>query len=114
MSDEKTANFHIYLLLHLSRLLGFFPVQNHAEDNEWLDLRNAQFKSFPPASERLEPELASLLRYFMESNLQSACELSNTRIQRNKLLEALLEYYSIHLPGMGEIKSYGILKEIFE
>jgi hypothetical protein len=34
-------------------------------------------------------------------------------VQRNAVLEDLLLYYHVHLPGLNRIKSLGVLKEVF-
>jgi len=34
--------------------------------------------------------------------------------QRNALLGKIIEYYSLHLPGFGEVKSYSVLQQIFK
>jgi len=114
MTDEGIANFHLFMMIHLTRFLGFFPVDNHGEENKWFNLRSGQFCNFPPeASSRLEPAVSSLLAKFMHSNLEEAASIKLNRNQRNELLSGILEFYGIHLQGMGEIKSFGVIKEVF-
>ena len=115
MAEEGIANFHIYIMLHLTRFLGFFPVNNHQKNTDYFDMRSGHFTATPSDfSSKLEPSAAVLLSKLMNSNLQEAGSIPLNRNLRNSLLESLLEYYSIHLPGMGEIRSYAVLKDIFD
>ena len=114
MADENTANFHLWFMVHLTRFLGFFPHDNHLGKEEWFNLRSGRFTSFPPeAASRLEPKTSLLMARIMRSNLEDTISIPLNRQQRNDLLSGLLEFYGIHLQGMGEIKSYSVMQEIF-
>jgi DNA repair protein RecO (recombination protein O) len=114
MTDDGTANFHLWFMLHLTRFLGFFPHDNHIDEGEWFNLRSGRFTTFPPeAGSRLEPRVSDTLAQFLRSGLQEAISIPLNRNQRNELLEGLLDFYRIHLQGMGEIKSYSVMQEIF-
>ncbi len=115
LAEEGVANFHLFIMVHLSRFLGFFPVDNQQKDSDWFDLTAGQFSSSPPEIHmRLDPAASSLLAKFMRSNLEETNALKMNRHQRNDLLAGLLEFYKIHLQGMGEIRSYAVLKDIFD
>ena len=114
LADNGVANFHLYMLVHLTRFLGFFPMDNHQSDEDWFNLRSGKFASFPPeSSSRLEQQESILLAQLIRSNLEEVNSIKLNRNQRNELLTGLINYYKLHLDGMGEIKSYGVLKEIF-
>lgn len=114
MAHEGIANFHLYMLINLTRFLGFFPVDNHKDKTDWFNLRSGQFSPLPPeASDRLKPAVAALLAKFMHSDLDEAVSIKLNHNQRNEMLSGMLEFYSIHLQGMGEIKSYSVMREIF-
>lgn len=36
-----------------------------------------------------------------------------SRIERNRCVEVILEYYKLHLPGFPEMKSFSVLQELF-
>ncbi len=115
LCEGGTANFHLYVLIHLTRFLGFFPVNNRQNQDDYFDLRNGCFSSNPPEySNSLNPPTASLLSQFINSNLEEANSIPLNRKLRNDLLSGLLDFYKIHLSAMGEIRSYAILKEIFD
>lgn len=114
IADSGIANFHLYMMVHLTRFLGFFPMDNHQSDEDWFNLRAGRFSSFPPESpSRLKQDSSALLAKLLRSNLEEVNSIRLNRDQRNELLKGMLDYYNLHLDGMGEIKSYGVLKEIF-
>ena len=114
LADEGVANFHLYLMIHLSRFLGFFPVDNY-QDNDWFNLTTGHFTTLPPEEpNRLDQGISALLARFLRSNLEETNAIPLNRHQRSKLLAGLLEFYKIHLSGMGEIRSYAVLKDIFD
>lgn len=115
LAEEGIANFHLYVLIHLTRFLGFFPVDNKINEGDWFDLRAGRFSSLlPEGSNRLNTDVSSLLAKFLQANIEEANTIKIKRQQRNDLLEALLEFYNIHMPEMGEIRSFKVLKEIFD
>ena len=115
IAEKGIANFHLYMLVHLTRFLGFFPVDNHHSEDDWFNLRAGRFSSFPPeSSSRLNQEPSALLAKILRSNLEEASGIKLNQTQRNDLLTGMLNYYNMHLDGMGEIQSYRVLKEIFD
>ncbi len=115
LATEGVANFHLYLMIHLTRYLGFFPVDNHQKESDWFDLRAGQFTTLPPeAPYRLDPSISALLARFLRSNLGETIAIKINRHQRTDLLAGLLDFYKTHLSGMGEIRSYQVLKDIFD
>ena len=36
-----------------------------------------------------------------------------SRMDRNRCIEVILQYYKIHVPGFPELKSFSVLKELF-
>ncbi len=115
MTEEGLANFHLHTLVHLTRFLGFFPLNNFQDKGDCFDLRSGQFSLNPPdPSNSLDPQTAKLLSKLINSSLVEANSIRLNHDIRNNLLSGLLKFYKMHLSGMGEIRSYGVLKEIFE
>jgi len=115
LAEEGIANFHLYMLVHLTRFLGFFPDGKQDEDDTWFDIRKDPLTKFPfEAPVRLDQSTSDLLATFLDSNLEETIEIKINRDQRNDLLEALLDYYRTHMPEMGVVRSHAVLKEIFD
>jgi len=115
LAGEGVANLHIYILIHLTRFLGFFPDINQKNDSIWFDMKAARFTNFPPETpNRVDPSISGLLAAFLNSGLDETIAIKLSRNQRSELIEALLVYYRTHLPEMGEIRSYPVLRAIFD
>lgn len=110
---EGTANFHLWFLVHLSRLLGFFP-GNAYTDGDWFDVREGLYTPRQPAHGlAMEPQNARLLHDMVECDVHSLQEIGLNRRERVGFLEALLGYYGYHLDAIHAVRSVGILREVF-
>jgi DNA repair protein RecO (recombination protein O) len=92
--EHAFENFHLLFLLKLCRFLGF-GIQN---TNEILGPRITDDSS--------EKIIARLLHAEYEEVIMI------TSKQRREILELILEFYTDHLEGLGEIKSVQVLKEV--
>ena len=115
--DEKRigfANFHIAFLAGLSSFLGFEPSPFADAGVSYFDLQNGIFVKMPPVhGEYAGREISEKLYAFFSSSFDEIEKISLTGSMRNEILETLLKYYSIHLPGLRHFKSLEILKEVF-
>jgi DNA repair protein RecO (recombination protein O) len=89
------ANFHIIFLFKYSKYMGIFP-ENHTEIKTYIRL-NTPYQ----------------LMHFLESSFENAHQFQLDSKTRSNLLSFMINYYQSHLEGMGEIKSFPILKEVF-
>ena len=112
--NESTAdynNFHICFLFELSKYLGFEPHNNYSDQNSYFDTREGQYTglslSFPLGFDAEQSK--SFLKIFDADLLGKPLK----RSERNLLLECMLAYYKMHVAGFNELKSYNILKELF-
>lgn len=113
---EKTgfANFHIAFLAGMSGFLGFEPTPCPDEAYKYFDLRNGIFVLMPPVhGEYAGGEISGYLAAFFTTSFEKTGQISLKGSMRNEILETLLRYYAIHLPGLRKFKSLEILKEVF-
>ncbi|HEY6162050.1 MAG TPA: DNA repair protein RecO [Bacteroidia bacterium] len=114
--DLKTgscADFHLYFLVQLSRYLGFYPSGNFSEEEKYFDMQDGVFRGTEPSHPlRLEPGLARRLDELMRGNYESIPSLGISHMERKALLEKLIQYYELHVPGLREIKSHKVLEEV--
>lgn len=111
--DEGVANFHLWFLANLSRLLGFYPDSEWVKGC-WIDIVEGKYTSIKPQhSLFLTPEYSELMRDFTECNVQHLGEIGLNRSQRVEFLASLLKYYSYHLDSIKSVQSIEILKEVF-
>ena len=113
-SKEGFANFHISFLSGLSSYLGLEPGKRLQKDDSYFDMLNGSFVPVPPVHGNYAgEEITSILADFFMSSYDSASKISLTGKMRNDVLETLLRFYSLHLPGLKKIRSLEVLKEVF-
>jgi DNA repair protein RecO (recombination protein O) len=113
-TSEGYANFHIAFLAGLSSFLGFEPGPRADSDDAFFDMINGNFVPIPPVHGNYSNEnISNILAKFFSSSYDSIDSIILTGKQRNEVLESLIKYYSLHLPGLKKLKSLEILKEVF-
>jgi DNA repair protein RecO (recombination protein O) len=111
---EGFANFHIAFLAGLSSFLGFEPGPRSDKENSFFDMVNGIFVPVPPLhGNYANKEITNILADFFEASYDSINKISLTGKMRNDVLETLIRFYSLHLPGLKKIKSLDVLKEVF-
>lgn len=104
------ANFHIILLLEITKYLGFYPDISNI-DQKYFDLNEGQFTPFLTTSSLSEHE-TNIFKKLIEQKFDNNQKITNS-IERQLLLKILIDYYSTHLPEFKKPKSLEILKEVF-
>jgi len=113
-SESGFANFHIVFLAGLSSFLGFEPGTRNDPEKKYFDLLNGTFVSMPPLNTPYaDPHVSDLLAEFFNVSFDKMGSIPLTGPLRNEVLETIIRYFSIHLPGLKKINSLNILKEIF-
>ena len=108
------ANFHIAFLAGLSSFLGFEPSSASDTEDVYFDMKNGIFVPVPPFHGfYATKEISKILAGFFSSSYESCDLIPLNGTLRNEVLETLVRYYSIHLPGLKKIKSLEVLKEVF-
>ena len=115
-ADESVVgNFGLYFALHLAGFFGFRIEDNYStEKNTILDLREGLFSSHHPSHQYyLEGQLAEATSQLLKSMQPE--ELKQIRLNqgnRRQLLQAYEDYYALHLPEFGRLKSLPVLQEL--
>jgi len=109
----SVANFHIVFLSSLTSLLGIAPDVSACTPGSIFDMRAGTYTRQPP----MHPDIlagteARLPLILSRLTFLSMRRLHLDRIQRRRLLEGILRYYSMHLP-VGRVPSLSILAELF-
>ena len=113
-SNDGFANFHLAFLAGLSSFLGFEPGKKLNDNQIFFDMKNGRFSEMPPVHGYYSNiENSSILARIFASSFDSVKNIALTGKQRNEILDDLLGYYNLHLPGLTSIKSLEVLKEIF-
>ena len=112
--QEGVANFHLWFLANLSRMLGFSPGNIYAE-GAWFDIAEGGFTLLPPriSTLALSKENARILNDLLECDVRYLAEIGLNRTQRVDFLNAMLVYYGYHLDAIHAVQSVKILREVF-
>jgi DNA repair protein RecO (recombination protein O) len=75
---------------------------------------NGIFVPYPPGHECFaDVGISGILAQFFSSSYEDTKTLILNGSLRNSVLDTLVKYYSLHLPGLKKIKSLEVLKEVF-
>ena len=109
-TEDHYTNLHLYFLIELTKYLGFEPQNNFSPRKPYFDCREGQFTALGLALPLgLNKDDSFLFSEFLKIN---SLKTNISNIQRQNLLETLLAYYRLHIPGFNDIKSLEVLKEV--
>lgn len=109
-THNETSNFHLILLLEITKFLGFYPDTSEM-DLPFFEMKEGVFSLFQAVSSLSEHQ-SNLLKKLIALKFDSDQKVFHVT-ERQILLKILIEYYSYHLDGFKQPKSLNILKEIF-
>ena len=112
--NTVTANFALFFALHLPHFLGFRISDNYNNTNNILDLEEGSFVSEQPVHPHfISGEEAKLTAQLLK--VMQPSELANFKLNqeiRRSLLLKYQEYYTLHLPEFGQLKTLQVLHEV--
>lgn len=112
--QSSVANFHLVFLMHLSRFLGFYPNLEGWQEGCCFDLRAGVFsKEVPTHRDYVQPTEAGRMEVLMRMDYPTMHLFRLSHHERNRLLEVAITYYRLHLPNFPDMKSLGVLRELF-
>lgn len=113
---ENVANFHLLFMLRLSKFYGFFPDASSYSEGSVFNLEDGIFHpgSRMVSSPVVEGNLAALLYVLLGTNFDELERLKMTANERQQLLSALIDFFSLHVEGMKEINSHAVLMSVFK
>lgn len=115
LTTGSVGLFHHTFMVILSKFLGFYPRNNYSEGQANFDLEAGEFTSMSgPQQLYATPPVSLAFHEVLIAGIDDMDKLSIPSAVRNGLLEMLINYYRLHVPGLKEIKSYSVLTEIFE
>jgi len=111
--NRSCANFHLVFLMHLTRFLGLYPNLDDGNKSDYFDLRDGCFTSLVPShSDYLSKEESSKVLLLMRMDFKTMHLFTMNHHDRNRCVDILLYYYRQHLPGLPQLKSLDVLREL--
>lgn len=112
--QDKFSNFHVVFLAQLTDLFGFQPQIETYQAKSYFDLQDGSFSISQPSHPYFINQIKSeLLKCIFETKFDQMDKLVLSNIERKELLTSLLDYYSIHVNSLSNLKSKQVLEEIF-
>lgn len=113
-ASGTTANFHLMFMMRVSMFLGFYPDMDTFTPDSYFDLRAGQFVSSAPFhKDFLTPSDARSIVTLMRMSPANMHLFRMSHTERNRIVEILLRFYSLHIPSFHGLKSWEVLKEVF-
>lgn len=110
--DDNYIDFHLIFLAQLSKYLGFFPQNVNEEMAHYFDYENGEFKKvLPNHTHFLEKEIAGDLKQIFIATYASKIKLTSSK--RRQVLNAMIDYYTLHFHNLSNLKSIEVLKELY-
>jgi len=111
--NEGLANFHLFFLIRLTRYLGFYPDTHSAATAGYFDLKDGLFRNYKPDSILyLSPPHTQNFAALLQCSFENLAQFKLSNDERRYLIHKLLDYYSLHIEGFGNIRSHEVLEEV--
>jgi DNA repair protein RecO (recombination protein O) len=111
---DNYVNIHLTFLVQLSAHLGFQPHEETYTDGSIFDLKEGVFTRETVGHVHfLDAHLSKILRGVIIADWQNTTAVKMTRTERQQLLNALIDYYRLHIDNFPDINSLKILQELF-
>lgn len=112
--ERGLGNFHLYFLIQLSNQLGFSPNDEEMELCKYFDLQNGIFiQNIPAHTQFLQNENVLDFKVLLNLELDNLDSLPLSKTRRRELLDALIEYYRLHLPDFKTVNSVEVLHNLW-
>ena len=110
--DEFSPVFHLKFLTLLSDQLGFYP-NLMCQEKEFFDIESGCFCENSNSKYAVGGETVRVFKELLGINFDDIVQIKISNTLRIKVLDFLIDYFNIHLPRFGKIKSIAVLHEIF-
>lgn len=118
-AERDFANFHLVFLMRLTRFLGIDPNLEGAERERgttlpYFDLQDGHYAAVAPDHKYyIGGQEAQVLPLLLRMNFGTMQLFRLNGTQRSRILDTILTYYRLHLPGIPELKSLEVLRAVF-
>lgn len=111
--DVPVPLFHLHFMLRLTTFLGFAPRFSKVSQGSFFDMEEGIFMDSEPLHRYyISGPSATLLERLQLADFNILKEISFSAAVRDDLLIKLIEFYRLHIPDMGEMKTVRVLHEI--
>jgi DNA repair protein RecO (recombination protein O) len=113
-NDAVTANFPLFFAIHLAVFFGFRMSNDFKDTIHYLDLEEGRFvEDQPKHSHYLQDREAAVVSHILK--IMQPAELQEVILNqemRRRIIHALEEFYALHIPDFGTMKTLPVLREV--
>jgi DNA repair protein RecO (recombination protein O) len=110
LQEQRFADFHLYFMIELSRHLGFYPKSDRFQNGQVFDLMEGVFKFYQPSViHYLSDKQSIAFHQLCLTSLENLYQVQLSRELRREILDLLIVYYRLHLPGFKGLHSHEVL-----
>lgn len=112
--DTVTANFPLYFALHLAVFFGFRISDEYSESHHYLDLEEGSFVEVQPKhahylQDREAAAVSQILKTMQPLELE---DLALNQETRRRITHGIEEFYALHVPDFGIMRTLPVLREV--
>lgn len=114
-ATESISGFPLSFTIGLTEFMGFAPHNNFSASNSFFDMLNGNFCGFPPEHPHyFSPPLSNSFSEVLTALNIGIVSIKMDYTTRSELLQKMLEYFRIHIPTFGELKSVQVLSDVLK
>ncbi|MGZ5242832.1 MAG: DNA repair protein RecO [Bacteroidia bacterium] len=114
-TEENLGVWPLFFVLHMTRFLGFFPHAETVYSNESFNLSDGQFNAISGVGANcIEPVHALYLHKLIFADFDTLAQLKIPKASRTVLLNKIMDYYILHIPGFFALKSVNVLASLLK
>lgn len=112
--DAVTGNFPLFFALHLAVFFGFRINDEFSEEKHYLDLQEGRFVEDQPVHQYylIDKEAAAVSHILKIMQPQELHQVYLNQEMRRRITHALEQFYALHIPEFGTLKTLPVLREI--
>ena len=112
--EDSFANSHLVFMMRLAKFIGFSPNLDGYCKGCYFDLRSGCFETgLPYHGDVVLADEARVIVTLTRMNYENMHLFSMSRTERNRCMDVVLKYYTIHVPNFPELKSLEVLRSLF-
>ena len=101
-------------MVGLSRVLGIEPDTADYQEGMVFDMAGGHFRLTPPLhSHYLDAARSRMVVELLRMNLTNLHLYKMNRMQRNEMLDTILEYFSLHYTALSSLRSLDVVRDLF-
>ena len=106
-------NFHLKFLIELSRFIGFYPNINN-ENDSFFNLESGSTSAIQSIGANISGNDLILFKEFLGTEFEDLNSMNTKNESRTRILNYIIDYYSLHLQMFKTPKSINVFNEIFK